>query len=61
MPDLSEKGKEGQLVKTGKLTTAAGAAFAIIFMQFVAFGIFMDILSSVILVSIGFLAGRWTR
>lgn len=60
MPDLSEKGK-GQLVKSGKLTTAAGAALAIIIMQFVAFGLLMDIVSSVILVSIGFLAGRWTR
>jgi len=60
MPDLSDR-KDGQLVKTGKLTTIGGAAIAVIAMQFIAFGAMMDMMMSVVLFGTGYLAGRWMR
>lgn len=60
MPNMTDPDKSA-LVKTGKLTTIGGAALAIVAVQFVAFGAFMDILSSVAIFGIGYLAGRITR
>lgn len=60
MPDLTGPDK-GALVKTGKLATIGGGALAIIAMQVIAFGAIWDIVSSVGLVGIGYLAGRITR
>lgn len=52
---------KGALVKTGQLATIGGGALAVIVMQVIAFGAFMDIMSSVALVGIGYLAGRIMR
>lgn len=52
---------KGALVKTGKLTTVGGAVAAVIVMQVVAFGVFMDLVTSVILVGIGYAARMWTE
>jgi hypothetical protein len=60
MADLTNPDK-GALVKTGKLATIGGGALAVIAVQFIAFGAFMDILSSMALVGIGYLAGRIVR
>lgn len=62
MRDLStETDARSKLAKTGKLTTIGGAAAAVIIMQFVAFGIFMDLVTSVVLVGIGYGARMWTE
>lgn len=47
------------LVKTGKLTTVGGAVAAVIVMQVVAFGVFWDLVSSVLLVGTGYVARMW--
>jgi uncharacterized membrane protein len=60
MADLTGPDK-GALVKTGKLTTVGGAAVAVIAMQFIAFGVFMDIMSSIALVGMGYLACWWNN
>lgn len=60
MRDLSNPDKSA-LVKTGKLTTVGGAALAVVAMQFIAFGAFMDIISSAALFSMGYLACWWNN
>lgn len=60
MRDVTEKGK-GQLVATGKLTAVGGAALAVIVMQVVAFGVFMDLITSIVLVGVGYGARMWTE
>lgn len=58
--DLSNPDKNA-LVKTGKLTAIGGGAAAVIIMQVVAFGVFMDLITSVVLVGIGYGARMWTE
>jgi len=58
--DLSNPDKNS-LIKTGKLTAIGGGAIAVIVMQAVAFGLIMDIVTSFMLVGIGYLAGRYIR
>ena len=52
---------KGKLVKTTKLTTVGGAALAVVAMQFIAFGAFMDIMSSAALFGMGYLACWWNN
>lgn len=58
--DLSNPDKKA-LVQTGKLTAIGGGAVAVIIMQVVAFGVFMDLITSIILVGIGYGARMWTE
>lgn len=59
MRDISNPDKSA-LVQTGKLATIGGGAIAVIAMQLIAFGAFMDILSSVAIFGAGYLA-CWIR
>lgn len=54
----SRLGRELDLLKNGKMTAIGGGALTVIVMQFVAFGIIMDVISSAALVGIGYVAGR---
>lgn len=58
--DLADPDKNS-LIKTGKLTAVGGGAIAVIVMQAVAFGLIMDVVTSFMLVGIGYLAGRYIR
>lgn len=58
--DLSNPDKNS-LIKTGKLTAIGGGAIAVIVMQAVAFGLIMDIVTSFMLVGIGYGARMWTE
>lgn len=61
MPNEIVDPDKNSLVKTGKLTAIGGGAIAVIVMQVVAFGVFMDLITSVVLVGIGYGARMWTE